>query len=105
MSNKLGLSVTYLLDVYFTCNVTKNYSFNYFSKQYLSNSSSNIQRTRPEAQISKIEQSGLLHIKFSKPMRVPEHPEYIQNDTVNLNGTYNLILLFEIVPDKFTDPF
>ena len=36
-------------------------------------------------------------------MKVPEHPELIQNETISLNDTDYPILYFEILPGKFTD--
>ena len=37
-------------------------------------------------------------------MKVPEHPELIQNETIYLNETFFPILSLEVMPGKFTDP-
>jgi hypothetical protein len=37
-------------------------------------------------------------------MKVPEHPNLIQNGTISLNETDHPILALEIVPGRFTDP-
>ena len=36
-------------------------------------------------------------------MKVPEHPTHMKNETITVNGTTYPILLFEVVPGKYTD--
>ena len=37
-------------------------------------------------------------------MKIPEHPELIKNETIQLNDTYYPIVDLVVVPGKFTDP-
>ena len=48
--------------------------------------------------------SGLLKIQFKQQMKVPDKRDFIQNDTITLNGTVYPILAFEVVPGRYTDP-
>ena len=38
-------------------------------------------------------------------MKIPEHPELIKNETIQLNDTYYPIVDLVVVPGKFTDPY
>ena len=60
------------------------------------------QKQWPEAFIRNIDLDGRMHIKFTHKMNVPEHPEYIQNETVNINGTDHPILKIRVVPGKYS---
>ena len=42
-------------------------------------------------------------VKFDKRMKVPDHPEYIQNETITLNETVYPILKLSIIPGKFSE--
>ena len=43
-----------------------------------------------------------MHIKFTQKMDVPDHPEYIQNETININATDQPILRIIVVPGKYS---
>ena len=44
-----------------------------------------------------------MHIRFPQKMKIPDHPEYIQNETVSINGTDFPILQINIVPGKYSN--
>jgi hypothetical protein len=44
-----------------------------------------------------------MHVKFDRKMKVPDHPEYIQNGTITINQTTHRILEFEVIPGKYSD--
>ena len=46
-----------------------------------------------------------MHVKFSQPMNIPEHPEYIQNETITLDDEVFPILKLVVVPGKLSDPY
>ena len=90
------------MDVRFVCNTTKNFTFITDFQQWFDPAKK--QKQWPKAKISRIEPSGLLHIKFLQKMKIPERPYLIANETILLNGTYYPILTLEMVPGKLTDP-
>ena len=61
------------------------------------------QKQWPTAFIHRIELDGLMSIKFSQKMNVPDHPEFIQNETVRINGTDFPILQISVVPGKYSN--
>jgi hypothetical protein len=81
----------------------KNFTFNYDT---IYNDKKVIAKEKfwPSAKVATVEPSGLLKIQFKQPMKVPDHRDFIQNDTITLNGTVYPIIAFEVVPGKYTDP-
>ena len=41
-----------------------------------------------------------MQIRFNQKMKIPDHPEYIQNETVLINGSYWPILLIKVIPGQ-----
>lgn len=62
------------------------------------------QTSWPTAYISSIEPSGLMRIKFNQPMIVPAHPEYIQNETIAIDGKRYPVLEIKVLPGMYADP-
>lgn len=58
------------------------------------------QKKWPTAYISKVESDGLMHVTFNQRMKVPDHPTYIENTTITLNGTVYPTLQLKILPGK-----
>ena len=67
LSNELNLTAFYSMPVKFFCNQTSNYTRNF---TFL-----NVVTKQPNLFIKKIEPSGLMHVKFSSKMKVPDQPE------------------------------
>ena len=44
-----------------------------------------------------------MRVKFDRKMKIPDHPEYIQNETITLNETTYPILKLSVIPGKFSD--
>jgi len=44
-----------------------------------------------------------MHVRFDRKMKIPDHPEYIQNETITLNETTYPILKLSVIPGKFSD--
>lgn len=44
-----------------------------------------------------------MHVKFLRKMKIPDHPEYIQNETITLDEVEHPILELVIVPGKLSD--
>jgi hypothetical protein len=42
-------------------------------------------------------------VKFDRRMKIPDHPEYIQNETITLNETTYPILKLKTIPGKYSD--
>jgi hypothetical protein len=42
-------------------------------------------------------------VKFNQKMKVPDHPEYIQNETITLNDTVFPIIKLVVVAGKYSD--
>ena len=51
-----------------------------------------------------IEPNGLLRVKFNQKMKVPDHPEYIQNETITLDEEVYPILGLTVIPGNYSDP-
>lgn len=60
--------------------------------------------THPQAFISKIEFTGLVHISFNTSMKPPEHIVDIQNSTLVINQTTFPAMKVFVVPGKYSDP-
>jgi hypothetical protein len=88
------------MEVQFICK-TSSFSFNFTQKEQLELISK--QKSWPGAFISKIEQNGLMHVKFDRKMKIPDHPEYIKNETITLNETTYPILNLTAIPGKFSE--
>jgi len=52
------------------------------------------QKQWPTAYIHRVEPSGLLVVKFKQKMKIPDHPSYIQNETVVIDEETYPILKF-----------
>ena len=61
------------------------------------------QKSWPNAYIQSIEPTGLMRIKFNQKMKIPDHPEYIQNETLTLEDVVYPILDMEVIPGKFSE--
>jgi len=61
------------------------------------------QQQWPGAYIKSIDSSGLMKIKFIQRMKIPDHPEYIQNETITLNGTVYPIVKLVVVTGKYSN--
>ena len=45
-----------------------------------------------------------MHVKFNQKMKIPEYPEYIQNETVTLDDEVYPILRLTVIPGNYSDP-
>ena len=61
--------------VEFTCNKTSNFVFNFSNAVFFDKVKR--QTYWPQAKISQIEPGGLMHVRFSRLMKIPDHPEFI----------------------------
>ena len=52
-----------------------------------------------------IEPTGLMRVKFNQKMKVPDHPEYIQNETITLDEEVYPILRLSVIPGNYSDPY
>jgi len=44
-----------------------------------------------------------MHVKFNQSMKIPDHPEYIQDETITLDSEVFPILKLVVVPGKLSD--
>lgn len=44
-----------------------------------------------------------MHVIFKQRIKVPDHPTYIENTTVTLNGTTYPILWLTVLPGKYSN--
>lgn len=44
-----------------------------------------------------------MHVKFDRKMKIPDHPETIQNGTITLNQTTYPILDLTVIPGKYSE--
>ena len=44
-----------------------------------------------------------MQIRFNQKMKIPDHPQYIQNETVFINGSYWPILQIKVIPGRYSD--
>ena len=70
--------------VQFTCGFTPNFTIDSVLQGDLEKVAK--QKKWPTANIFRIEPSGLMVVKFNQRMKIPEYPNYIQNETVILDG-------------------
>ena len=45
-----------------------------------------------------------MRVKFKQKMKVPEHPEYIQNETITFDDVVYPILRLTVIPGNYSDP-
>ena len=45
-----------------------------------------------------------MHIKFNQRMKVPDHSEYIQNETIKLDDEVFPILRLSVIPGNYSNP-
>ena len=45
-----------------------------------------------------------MHVKFKQKMKIPEHPELIQNETITLDDEIFPILRLTVIPGNYSDP-
>jgi hypothetical protein len=60
--------------------------------------------TAPTAKIQSVSATGLLTIKFSEALFVPDRPQDIKNTTVSINETIYPVMSVNIVPGYYSDP-
>jgi hypothetical protein len=84
--------------VQFTCGFTPNFTIDSTLQGDLEKVAK--QKKWPAAYIFRIEPSGLMLVKFNQKMKIPDHPSYIQNETVVLNEHTYPILKLDVLPGK-----
>ena len=102
LKNDLNLQATYTMVVQFVCKIVPNTTINFTmfeQKQKVAK-----QKQWPQAYIAVIEPSGLMHVKFNQKMKVPEHPEYIQNETITIEEEVYPILRLTVIRGVYSDP-
>ena len=45
-----------------------------------------------------------MRVKFNQKMKVPEHPEYIQNETITIDEKVYPILRLTVIQGNYSDP-
>jgi hypothetical protein len=83
------------------CKVTPNFTFNFTIKEQREKVTK--QKQWPGAYISLIEKSGLMHVKFNQKMKIPDHPEYVQNETITIDDEVFPILKIVVKLGKYSD--
>ena len=98
LSNELNLTATYSMPILFICNQTLNSTVNFTSGE------TNREVLTPYIFINKIDPSGLMHVKFRRKMKIPDHPEWIQTQTTSINGKEYPNLKIEVLKGRYSDP-
>ena len=99
LENDFDSKAIYSVLIQFFCKSSQKTTFNFTELDQATK-----QKKWPQAYIAFIEPSGLMHVKFNQKMKIPEHPQYIQNETVTLaDEKVYPILRFSIMPGNYSD--